>query len=102
MEKNIKVLIKRPGGTFERQIIKNDLDTLQKIVGGHIEVIQISETVLAVMDAEGKIKGKAPNFVLRDDMIVGTVVFAGLEGEDFRSLTEEEAIRTVEDIIWNR
>lgn len=37
------------------------LEEVQKIVGGYIEVVQITPDVIAIVDEEGKIKRKEPN-----------------------------------------
>lgn len=37
------------------------LEEAQKIVGGHIEVVHLTPNIIAIVDEEGKIKGKEPN-----------------------------------------
>lgn len=51
---------------------------------------------MLLLDEEGKIKNKQPNFVLQIpeikflDVIVGDVLILGANEPDFRSLTDEE------------
>jgi len=43
-----------------------------------------------ICNEEGKIKGLKPNFKMGNDIVVGSVLFVGRGGEDFRELTDEE------------
>ncbi|OMI07734.1 hypothetical protein BVL54_20105 [Bacillus paralicheniformis] len=72
--------------------IVNDLKGYQTTVGGYIEVAYINEerTIAAIFNEEGKILNLPPNIDIGFDKIVGTVVIVGADGEEFRSLTEEE------------
>lgn len=82
MEK-IKVIVKRPDepvGHIEE--IDNTLEALQKTVGGYIETMTLDDTVL-IMNEEGMIKGLPENFRILSNTIYGTVVVAGVNGEEF-------------------
>lgn len=61
------------------------LASLQKIVGGYIEIVPTNTGQLLVLDEEGKLKGKEVNpegtrltrgIVADDDFIVGDVILA--------------------------
>lgn len=84
----MKVIVKEVGKKAEVREIANELEALQKIVGGYIEVVQVDADVLMVCDEEGKLKGKPYNFDLGRDIIVGDVLFVQSYGEDFTDLNE--------------
>lgn len=82
----MRVLIKDPGGKWEVAEVENTLDALQKAVGGHIETLTINtepEPLILIVDEEGRIKGKEPNFTIEGEEIVGTVVLCGIDGDEF-------------------
>lgn len=88
----IRVLIKDPGQKPREFNIENNLETLQHIVGGYIEVVQMVAGIIAICDEEGKLKGKAENFWLPNcDCLVGTIIFCGTQGEEFSGLTDRQA-----------
>ena len=76
--------------------MKNDLASLQKMVGGYIEcVYPYEDPVGIVCDEEGKINGKELNRALRDengniyDILAGTFLVVGLGDEDFDFLPKD-------------
>ena len=97
MKEKITVMVKEPEEVAQVKEIDNTLDQLHKIVGGYIEVTGFTDNILIICDEEGKMKWLRPNFQLRNDTIVGTVIFVG-NGEDgeFKSLTigQIEKIKT--------
>ena len=86
----IRVLIKDPGQKAREWNIENQLETLQSIVGGYIEMIPIGDTMAMIVDEEGKLKGKKWNFDIHGgaDCIVGTCIFTGVDGEDMTGLDD--------------
>mgnify|MGYP002514116006 CR=1 FL=1 len=86
----IRVLVKRPGEPIEGKEIENTLESLQEEVGGFIECVWLGGSIQAIVDEEGKLKGKTANFYFGGDLIVGTAIFLGEEGSEFRSLSDTE------------
>lgn len=74
------------------KVIDNNLETLQDIVNGYIEVVNIGNGILLVCNEEGKIHQLKPNLVVGNDTIVGDVVFVADAGDDFGSLSAEQII----------
>ena len=75
----------------------NDLDTLQCLVGGPIECVYPWDgEVCIICNEEGKIRELTKNRPLRYkdgqiyDWICGWFMVVGIDGENFRSLTDEE------------
>lgn len=90
---SISVVIKEPGQPMREALIKNELSEFQKLVGGYIETILPlkNKNIVAVLNDSGKILGLLPNFKLRNDIIVGTVVFSKSNNDgEFVSLNKND------------
>jgi hypothetical protein len=101
MQKNIKVVICNIGEEPRVETIPNKLPYFQSVVGGYIEVIGF-HTCLLVLNEEGKLMDLEPNFSIKDDVIVGNVLFCGTDGEDFSSLTSDEIEEVIEYVNEKR
>ena len=97
MRKEIMAIIKEPGKPAELKEIPNTLEKLQEIVGGYIQAIPFDRESVLICDEEGKLKGYEVNFPLWNDVIVGTCVIAGVDGEDLADVPEQ-TIRTLNAI----
>jgi len=85
----IKVLIKRPGKSAEVKAIQNELRSLQKAVGGPIQILPIGSGVVLICHEEGKLERLPFNFFWHGDSIVGPVLFAK-DGEDGELVSLDE------------
>ena len=83
----MRIVVKRVGQYPEMKEIPCELGVMQKIVGGYIECINITNNILCVCNEEGKLMGLEPNFIFNNDMIVGDVFFCTPGEEDFESLS---------------
>ena len=95
-EPHIQVILCEPGKTARITTIKNDLPSLQKMVGGHIEAIYPFEDPVAIVcNEEGKLEHLDLNRAIRNesgeicDIIAGPFLITGLGTEDFASLSKE-------------
>lgn len=71
--------------------IENDLESMQKAVGGLIEVINLEDDIVMVDNEEGKLIGLEGNRRVGRDIIAGTFFLCGSNDEgEFVSLTEEQ------------
>lgn len=89
-------------GKLYKEEIKNDLESLQQLVGGYIETPLISFTfqdnnIISIVNEEGKfIEGLKPSIAVVDqngkllDLVFGTVVFVADGGEDFVGLKNKQ------------
>ena len=93
------VLIVESGKAPRQSEIRRNLASMQKVVGGTIQVLYpFEEPVALVCNDEGKLLGLPANRALRDsagnlyDIVCGTFFLCGAppDGEDFISLTAEE------------
>lgn len=94
MSKKLKVIIKRPDERYGHvTYISSSLENLQKTVEGHIQSVTLGLSNVILCDEEGKLKGKEPNFQIYRpyfrDIIVGTVIVIGTDGEHFTDTTVE-------------
>ena len=77
--------------------IDNNLEDMQEIVGGNIEVIRLDENVIAILNEEGKLMGLPSNRVWLDentdcpiDVLKGNIFCCRSDGEEFASLKLED------------
>lgn len=98
----MQVLLVKPGRAPWKMELKNDLDAMQRAVGGLLQVIYpFEEPVALVCNDEGKLLGLPANRGLWDekgrlyDIVCGPFFLCGAppEGDSFSSLTEEQLER---------
>lgn len=97
MKESIRVIVKEPGKPAEVREIQNTLEKLQELVGGYIQVVRFDYESVLICDEEGKLKGYEMNFPLWNDVIVGTAVIAGVDGDDLTDVPEK-TLRTLNAI----
>lgn len=73
--------------------IQNELEPLQRAVGGHLESVTLWADACVLCDEEGRLKGKPYNTTVCGVPFVGTVLIVGVAGEDFSDLTEQMEAR---------
>ena len=87
----MKVIVKEPNKPMEVKNIPNTLEALQGIVGGYIETFpSYFHDIDIVLNEHGRLDGLEPNIIVMGELLVGTVVFVAVQGEEFRGLTPEE------------
>lgn len=85
----IEVFIKDPGcDLLRRERIRNDLKSLQGIVDGYIETVTPAEDLVCICNEEGLLRGLPYNISWLNIDFVGTVIFAGVNGDEFDDLPE--------------
>lgn len=91
MEK-IKVLFKEPNEPIKDIEIENSLKAFQEAVGGYIETVTFAEDLVIICNEEGRLKNMAFNCEILGVGFVGPVLFAGIKGDEFCSLSELQTI----------
>lgn len=94
MSAKIKVIIKRPDEEFGHVTnISPTLENIQKTVGGYIETVTLlpasemrKSPVIAIVNEEGKLKGLEKNMRIPGDILVGTIIACGVDGEDLADI----------------
>lgn len=105
----MKVLVITTKGEYEEREIDNNLKTLQDIVGGYIEYVDISQDGLQmIVNEEGKLMDLEYNLGatllyntthLYNDMILGNAIIVNTDDEgENKSITKED-IDTVKELI---
>lgn len=90
-ENEIRVLVIEPDKPPYEKVIPNTLEAMQKTIGGHIELITLSDTANILYQEAGKILGLQPNRRFKNDILVGTFMIVGSDGsEDFCSLSPKD------------
>ena len=85
----IHVLYKAPGMLPEPREIPNTLEELQASVGGYIETLTIASDVTIICNEEGRLQGLPYNCTFLGVDFVGPILFVGIDGEEFASLSPE-------------
>lgn len=93
----IKGLLVKPYELPEEIEIDNTLEAKQKIVGGYIECVYLSndDSVVLICNEEGKINGMKLNRDIGYDIIAGPFLILGedYENSDFKSLDENQILK---------
>ena len=83
----IKVIIKRPDEQYGHVThISTRLENLQNTVGGYIETVTVIKGVILICNEEGKLRDLEPNMWLNGDLIRGTIIICGQNGEDISDI----------------
>lgn len=86
----LRVVMIEPGKPAYETEIENTLEAEQKAVGGYIEVLPLDNEKLLICNEEGKLNGMHGNRRIGKDIIAGPFFIVGEDGDEFRSLTDEE------------
>lgn len=86
MGKKISVFIKEPGRRPRHVNVSPSLENLQRIVGGFIETVTVRPSLVIICDEEGRLKGKDHCCNVRGIDFVGTIVFCGVNGDEFKDV----------------
>lgn len=84
-EERIKVVWKRPGDDPVVKVIPNELEELQRLVGGWIEALPFGTGANVLCHEEGRILGLPENVF----GLCGPIVFVGVDGVEFASIPED-------------
>lgn len=82
--RKLDVFAKRPGGKPYHTAISDNLENLQRFVGGPIEVFPIATDFVIICNENGKIDGQSKyNCTVTGEPLFGPLIFCGVDGEDF-------------------
>lgn len=85
MDNYINVMVKHPGHPWSTERVTNELASFQALVGGYIETVPVDGEMLLLVNEEGKLQGLPANFAYGQDVLCGTVVAVGIQGDSFTS-----------------
>lgn len=89
-DNKLRVVMVEPGKPAYETEIEDTLEAEQKAVGGYIEVVPFGDGKLLICNEEGKLSGMRGNRRIGKDIIAGPFFIVGEDGDEFRSLTDEE------------
>lgn len=88
----MKIMLYKAGLAPEFTEIENTLKSMQAVVGGYIQVVNLTPHLALICDEEGKLKGKPASYVLCEngrhpsDVLVGDFFICRVSGEDFTDI----------------
>ena len=86
-ENQILVMVKEPGKEpVLEPLFENTLEAFQEAVGGYIETVTLANDVVIICNEEGRLMGLPYNVTVDRVSFVGTIVVAGVKGDEFASL----------------
>ena len=91
MEKDIRVIYKKPGQPAELLVIPNELRAFQRMVGGYIEAVRATEDLVLLVNEDGQLTGLEPNIC----GLVGPIIAVGIDGDEFADVPDAAA-----DLFW--
>lgn len=86
----MKAIIKKPGEKPRVIEIENELSALQEAVEGYIQAVPLAADACIICNEEGKLIGLPYNTRIMNEIFVGNILFVGVAGEEFCSLTNEQ------------
>lgn len=94
--RKLDVFVKRPGQKPYHTAISDNLENLQRFVGGYIEVFPITRNLVVICNEEGKINDSKYNCTILGEQLFGDLIFCGVDGEDFADVPIKwEVFKTV-------
>ncbi len=96
----MRIIYKEVGKDPVEKEIENELETMQKLVGGPIESTRYMGNLVIICNEEGKLKNLKPNIKLGYDCIVGNcfVVQIDLEISNFKSINDNQIEYVIKDL----
>lgn len=96
----MRVLFREPVNQPLRLIeVENDVESIQKLIGGYFAVIKIREDICCIFDEDGMLKMLPTNYYIDEyGWIVGNVLFCSFEESELTSLNDEQ-IKFIKDYI---
>lgn len=89
----MRVIIKEVGKNPIVTDIKNELEDIQSVVGGYLEIVpsQLAyEKIAVICNEEGLLMGLKPNMRIGYNTVVGNILFTGVDGGEFCDLSDEQ------------
>lgn len=108
MKEKIKVVVKEVNKEAKIIEIENDLDSLQEIVEGNIQIISHPkyDDIDIILNENGKLEQLEPTMYMPEynDICVGNILFAGVDYEEGKTigLTDEQCTNVLEYLKENQ
>ena len=100
-EEKIRVLKVEPHEYPREHILRNDLKSMQEVVGGLIDIIDLEKDVCVLLNDEGKLIGLDGNRRLwNGDIITGTFYVCGSDNDGNLTSLNNEQIERYSQIFY--
>lgn len=98
MATNMRVLKVEHGKEPEIAVIRNDVASIQKAVGGYFSHMRVSDDLFVLFDEEADFKGSAYSAIVNGVHFRGTIIFAHVDrkSRDYASITGLELKKLTE------
>ncbi|MEF9920057.1 MAG: DUF3846 domain-containing protein [Erysipelotrichaceae bacterium] len=96
MKDPIKVVIIPPNKRPFVTTIDNQLEELQRVVGGYIELVALDDELDLFINEEGRLINLEPNRMVGNDVLVGIFLIASHDEDRTTSLSEEQIEKVLE------
>lgn len=95
----LRIIVVEPNELPYEQTIDGELESMQAIVGGYIEAVQLGNRITLVCNEEGKLNNLTPNRMVGGDIIVGTFFLTKTDysNGEFINLSDEEVAFLIDD-----
>ena len=90
MNNKIRVLIVKPNKEPYQAKIEHSLESLQEVVEGLIEIVELENNVDLICNEEGKINNLELNRLVFNDIIAGTFIITGQHKGETISLSRKQ------------
>jgi len=84
----MRAIIKEPYSIGHVVEVKNEIEELQRIVGGYIETVPLFPNLSVICDEDGQLKRREYNCNLCGYRFVGTILIVGVDGDEFTDVPE--------------
>lgn len=78
----MRVLAKAPRGPLHVEHINNDIEEMQNLIRGFVEVVYVDENWAVLCDENAKLRNRPFNCKLGPYEFYGKIAFVGVEGND--------------------
>lgn len=95
----LRIIVVEPRELPYEQQIDGELESMQAIVGGYIECVQLGRGFTLVCNEEGKLQDLKPNRIVGGDVIVGTFFLTKTDynNGEFINLSDDETEFLIDD-----
>ena len=99
----MRIIVVEPWKKPYLKEIDGSLESMQAIVGGHIEAVYpFPHSIAVVCDEEGILKGYQPNRMINQNLVIfGTFFLCGVGDEDFTDIPRHLVDRYLEMFKFN-
>ena len=98
----IKVITKQPGSVPRSTHISNNLESLQKYVGGYIETVTLAKDLVVICNEEGRLLRLPFNCEICGKGFCGPIILCGVKDDEFSDIPADfQTMKRLLPGLWN-